>query len=158
MWPTRLNFFKMTRVYKSQLVEIVNAGVPGGNTSTRIQFQDQPYLRNKQIMGIELLTGADMAGFTSPTGRAIYDLTTASAYLTLYLNDVKNPNNVGEWIQNVPMPILHRVQNSASNSFVRKAYELAGQVIYWEKCFISLPLPLSNTSDTSFLFNVYFTN
>ena len=158
MWRARLNFFKMTKVFKSQLVEIVNAGVAGGNTATRIQFQDQPYLRNKAIFGIEIVTGSDMSGNTSPTGRVIYDLQTASAYLTLYLNDVKNPNNVGEWIQNVPLPLLHRVQNQTPDPFVRKAYELAGQVIYWEKCFITLPLPLNNTVDNSFLFNVYFQN
>jgi hypothetical protein len=34
MWQTRLNSIKMTRVYKSQLVEIVNAGVSGGNKGT----------------------------------------------------------------------------------------------------------------------------
>lgn len=148
----------MQKIFKSQLVEIVSAGVSGGNTATKVQFQDQPYLRNKSVFGLELVTNYDMAGFTSPTGRTIYSLVQASAYLTLYLNDVNNPNNVGEWIQNVPFPLLHRVQNNQTESYVRKAYDLAGQTIYWEKCFITLPLPLGNTSDVSFLFNVYFIN
>lgn len=149
----------MQKVYKSQLVEIVSAGVAGGNTATKIQFQDQPYLRGKSIFSIEIITNNDMLGYTSPTGRTIYSLTgQGSAYLTLYLNDVNNPNNVGEWIQNVPFPLLHRIQNSANESFVRKAYDMAGQTIYWEKCFITLPLAFNNSTDLSFLFNVYFVN
>jgi len=149
----------MQKVYKSQLVEIVSAGTAGGNSATKIQFQDQPYLRGKSIFSIELVTGYDMNAYTSPTGRTIYNLNSlGSAYLTLYLNDVNNPNNVGEWIQNVPFPLLHRVQNNNNEAYVRKAYDMAGQTIYWEKCFITLPVAFNNTTDLSFLFNVYFVN
>lgn len=147
----------MPKVFKSQLVEIISPGIAGGNNATKIQFQDQPYLRNKQITGIEVINGADMT--TSPTGKTI--VTNAQmklSYLTLYLNDVNNPKNVGEWIQNVPFTLMHRVQNASSDPFVRQMYEMQGQVIYWEKCFISLASSLANTADVSFLFNVYFKN
>jgi len=154
----------MIKVFKSQLVELVLSGIAGGgNQSTKLQFLDQPYLRNKQIFGIELITKSDMAGLTSPTARQIFDISAAgttggSAYLTLYLNDAQNPNNVGEWIQNVPFPILHRVQNAGTpaDSFVRKGYEMAGQVIYWEKCYVTFPVAIQNTVDLSILLNVYF--
>jgi len=158
MWHYSFKFFTMQKVYKSQLVEIVLAGVSGGNQSTRLQFLDQPYLRGKKITGIELITKYDMATYTSPTGRNIYSIADASAYVTFYLNDVQAPQNVGEWIQNVPLPLLHRSQNNQTETYVRKAYELAEQVIYWEKCFFTFPVPLANTSDISFLLNVYFKN
>jgi len=156
----------VNKIYKSQLVELVLNGVTGGNGSTKLQFLDQPYLRNKKIFGIELVTKNDMAGNPSPTGKAIFDISAATltggaAYLTLYLNDVQNPNNVGEWIQNVPFPRLHSMQQvpAAANSgdtFSRKGYELAGQVIYWEKCYVTFPTAIANTTDLSILLNVYF--
>lgn len=154
----------MVKVFKSQLVELVLSGVPtSGNTSTKLQFLDQPYLRNKAIYGIELITKSDMVGLTSPTGKQIFDISAAgttggAAYLTLYLNDAQNPNNVGEWIQNVPFPLLHRIQNSGTpaDSFVRKGYEMVGQVIYWEKCYVTFPTAILNTADLSILLNVYF--
>ena len=147
----------MPKVFKSQLVEIISPGIAGGNTATKIQFQDQPYLRGKQITAIEVINGADMT--TSPTGKTIVTNTQMKlSYLTLYLNDVNNPKNVGEWIQNVPFTLLHRTQNASNDPFVRQMYELQGQVIYWEKCFISLATSIANTADVSFLFNVYFKN
>lgn len=151
----------MPKVFKSQLIEVVNNGVTGGNQATKIQFPDQPYLRNKSITGIEILTNVDMTA--SPSGRTpITVVQMQTAYLTLYLTDAQNPDNVGEWIQLVPFTLLHRTQNSGSTitlmPFVRQMYELQNQVIYWEKCYITLSAAFGNTSDVSFLFNVYFKN
>lgn len=145
----------MPKVFKSQLVENILPGVTGGSTTTKLQFQDQPYLREKQIFGIEVVNVNDMS--LSPTGNV--PLTAAqmeTAYLTLYLNDVTQPNSVGEWIQNVPFTLLHRIQNATNDSFVRQMYELVGQVIYWEKCYVTFPIGLGNTANVSILLNVYF--
>ena len=146
----------MPNVNKSQLIEIVLPGVATtGNQATKIQFPDQPYLRFKKIQGIETLSNNDMT--LSPTNKT--PLTTAqlkTCYLTLYLNDPANPSNVGEWIQNVPFTILHRIQNSANDPFVRSMFHLDNQVIYWEKCYITLPVAFANTADVSFLLQVYF--
>ena len=146
----------MPKVFKSQLVENIlpgTAATPGA--TTKLQFQDQPYLREKQIFGIEVINVNDMT--KSPTNNV--PLTTAqmqTAYLTLYLNDVNQPNSVGEWIQNVPFTLLHRVQNAAADPFCRQMYELAGQVIYWEKCYVTFPVALANVVPVSVLLNVYF--
>ena len=159
----------MPKVIKSQLIEIILPGTAGGNTATKIQFQDQPYLRNKFITGIEILTANDVS--VSPTGKTpITGAQMKGAFLTLYLDDPGNRKNVGEWIQLVPFAIMHRVQNNIVagtalpatpgvqffDPYVRGMYELANQVIYWEKCFISLGAAYNNTADVSFLFNVYF--
>ena len=142
----------MPQVIKSQLIELI---FPANSTATKFQFNDQPYLRNKQITGIEVIDGNDMA--VSPTGKTpITSTQMKSSYLTLYLNDPFNPQNVGEWIQNVPLTLLHRVQNASNDPFVRNGYDLVGQVIYWEKCFLNFGNTLGNTTDISFLFNVYF--
>lgn len=143
----------MPKVFKSQLVEQV---YPQGASLTKVQLNDQPYLRNKQIYGIEVINVGDMT--LSPTN--LTPLTNAqmkTAYLTLYLNDVGNPANVGEWIQQVPFTLMHRVQNAANDPFVRQMFELNGQVIYWEKCYVTFPVALVATSaPISILFNIYF--
>lgn len=149
----------MPRVLKSQLIEVVLAGVSGGNTSQKLQFPDFPYLRGRQIFGIETVNAEDVS--TSPTGKTVCSVATQKySYLTLYLDDMQNVKNVGEWIQNVPLTLLHRTQSAVTSGtfapFVRQMYELNGQIIYWEKCYLSLGSAVGNTSDVSFLFNVYF--
>lgn len=152
----------MPKVFKSQLIEQVSPGIAvTGNPAVRIQFNDQPYLRNKQITGIEVFTSSECSA--SPTNRTpITIVQMQKAYLTLYLNDANDPQNVGEWIQLVPFTALHRAQNSGTSTtsmpFVRQMFELQNQVIYWEKCYITLSEAYANTSDVSFLFNVYFKN
>lgn len=146
----------MPKVFKSQLVELITPGLTApGNSATRIQFNDLPYLRNKRITGIEILTSSDMSA--SPTNNTpISAAQMEKSYLTLYLNDVNNKQNVGEWIQNVPFTLMHRVQNSSTDPFVRQMFELEGQVIYWEKCYITLSSAFLNTTNVSFLIQVYF--
>jgi len=146
----------MPNVNKSQLIEIILPGVATtGNQQTKIQFNDQPYLRFKKVQGVEVLNSADMT--LSPSNKTpISNAQMKAAYLTLYLNDPQNPANVGEWIQNVPFSLLHRIQNAANDPFVRSMFNLNDQVIYWEKCYISLPVAYANVTDVSFLIQVYF--
>jgi hypothetical protein len=143
------------KVFKSQLVELKIFGIAGGNTGTNFQFQDQPYLRNRKIYGLESFEVNEVP--VSPTGAAIVsNADYIKGYLTLYTNDIKDPKSVGEWIQNVPMVVLHRVQNGTPTPFVRIPYVLAGQTIIWDKSYIRLTSALNNTVDKSFIFNVYF--
>lgn len=149
------NILKMPKVYKSQLVEIISNGIAGGNTATKIQFTDQPYLRGKAITGIEIINSNDMS--TSPTGNTpLSNAQMQKAFLTLYLTDPSNPANVGEWIQLVPFTVLHRIQNASNDPFARQMFDLQSPTIYWEKCYITLGSALSNTANVSFLFQVYF--
>lgn len=143
------------RVNKSQLVELKVFGIATGNTATNFTFQDQPYLRNRKIFGIESFIDTEIP--VSTTGAAIVsNAEYITGYLTLFTTDVNNPNSLGEWIQNVPLTILHRVQNSANDAFVRIPYILQGQTIIWDKCTLRLTTALNNTVDKSFIFNVYF--
>ena len=146
----------MPKVKKSQLIELILPGVAGaGHLSAKLQFNDQPYLRGKRITGLEVLTVNDMT--ISPSNRTPISVAQMkTSFLTLYLNDPQNEKNVGEWIQDVPLTLLHRIQNAASDPFARQMFELVGQVIYWEKCYLTLPTPFANTTDISFLIQVYF--
>ena len=143
----------MPKVYKSQLIEVIQ---PANSTATKLQFQDFPYLRGRQIFGIEALNGLDATG--SPTGKTLPTTTESlKSYLTLYLDDRnEGAKNVGEWIQNVPFTLLHRVQTTTASPFVRQMFEMTGQIVYWEKCFLNFSSSLGNTADVSFCFNVYF--
>ena len=142
----------MPKVFRSQLIEQI---IPANSSLTKIQFNDQPYLRHRQIFGIEAINVNDMS--LSPTNNTpISAANFQTAYLTLYLNDVGDQNAVGEWIQQVPFTLLHRVQNSNGDPFVRNSYELAGQVVYWEKCYVTFPVAIGGVNPISLLFNVYF--
>lgn len=143
----------MPKVFKCQLIEVIQ---PANSTATKLQFQDFPYLRNRQIFGIESLNNLDMS--VSPTGKTPPTPTEAGkAFLTLYIDDLQSgAKNVGEWIQNVPFSLLHRVQTTTSAPFVRQMFDLTGQIVYWEKCYLNFGSGLGNTSDVSFCFNVYF--
>lgn len=153
-----LNRKKMFRIKKSQLVELKVFGVAGGNTGTRFQFQDQPYLRFKPIMGVETFNVQDVP--VSPTGATVVSATQlVTGFLTLYINDVDDPSSVGEWIQNVPLTLLKRTQDQTGGviaPFVRQPFLMAGQTIIWDKSYVTLSSALNNTTDLSFLFNVYF--
>ena len=142
----------MPKVFRSQLIEQI---IPAGSSLTKIQFNDQPYLRHRMIYGIEAINVNDMS--LSPTNTTpISSANFKTGYLTLYLNDVGDPNAVGEWIQQVPFTLLHRVQNASTDPFVRNGYELAGQIVYWEKCYVTFPVAVGGVNPISLLFNVYF--
>lgn len=143
----------MPKVYKSQLIEIIQ---PANSTQTKLQFQDFPYLRGRQITGIESYSADDMS--VSPTGKA--PCTAAQmqkAYLTLYLDDqAQGAKNVGEWIQNIPLVSLHRTQTTTASPFVRQAFEMTNQIVYWEKCFFNFGSWSAVGTDVSFMLTVYF--
>jgi len=146
----------MQKVQKCQLIELQ---IPANSTQRKFQFQDQPYLRGKKILGLEVLSTHDME--KSPTG---FSLITPSmfqnSYLTLYSNEVTmNGNNAaGEWLQNIPFPVMHRIQNGSNEQFVRQTFDMAGQVIYWEKSYITLGNDPDNVATVSYLIQVYFTD
>lgn len=143
---------------KTQLIEIVSNGIAGGNNSQRIQFPDQPYLRGRKIWLLETFSISDLT--ISPGGNALP--TTAQlqgAYVTLYMDDIGNASAQGEYMQSLPLIKLRNVHNStASQPYSWFPFQLAGQTIYWEKSYITLPTPngLANTTNISFCFNVSF--
>ena len=152
----------MPKVYKSQLIEVVQ---PANSSATKLQFQDFPYLRGRQIFGIEVYNQIDMQ--YSPSQKLLPTIAQSQvAYLTLYLGDKnEGAKNVGEWIQNVPFSAMHRTQTSIYSAtanavttapFVRQMFEMTGQIVYWEKCYFSFGSWSAVATDTSFCINVYF--
>lgn len=143
----------MPKVYKSQLIEIIQ---PANSTQTKLQFQDFPYLRGRQITGIESYNVVDMT--VSPTGKTPCTAAQMQAtYLTLYLDDqAQGAKNVGEWIQNIPLVSLHRTQTTTASPFVRQAFEMTNQIVYWEKCFFNFGSWSAVGTDISFMLTVYF--
>lgn len=143
----------MPKVYKSQLIEIIQ---PANSSATKLQFQDFPYLRGRQITGIESYNVLDMT--VSPTGKTPCNAAQMqTTYLTLYLDDqAQGAKNVGEWIQNIPLISLHRTQTTTASPFVRQAFEMTNQIVYWEKCFFNFGTWASVANDVSFMLTVYF--
>jgi hypothetical protein len=135
----------------SQLIELT---VPQASTQLRVQFNDIPYLRNNFIDSIEVFTVTDMP--LSPSGNAV--ITAANlkgAFLTLWVTD--EVRGAGEYIQLLPLSVLHYLQNSANDPFERNPFLLNNRVISWDKCYITLAAALGNSgAPVSFMFNVGF--
>jgi hypothetical protein len=138
----------------SQLVEII---VPANSTQTRIQFVDQPYLRNKKITALGIYSANDVP--ISPQGNAVATAGIVStAFLTLYTTDPMNPSNQGQWIQQIPLWEFHTTQNAANDPYSNYKYYMAQQTIIWEKSYIELTVGIGSGDPTSFLLNVSFLN
>ena len=146
----------MLKVKKSILVETIIPGVAGGNTGTRFQIPDQPYLRNKKIVAIESYNASDIPTSPSQTAVAAFNQMQGT-FLTLYTNEKTNPNKWGEFVKLVPLVCLHRMVGAAgAGLFVWHPFELVGQTIIWEKSYFTLPTAFANVADVSLLLNVYF--
>lgn len=131
-------------------------GVAGGSTQTRLQLLDQPYLRGANIWSIEAFNIVDIP--LSPQGNAL--VTSAvlqNAYLTLYTTDASGVMGQGEYLNQIPLNCLRTLQNASTNPFERQPFELVGQVISWDKSYITLGAAIGNTVNNSFLFNIGFT-
>lgn len=149
-------------VKKSQLVILTSQGIGSGNSAQRLQFTDQPYLRFKSILGLEVFSAADLA--LSPLGNALPTIgNLQNAYITFYTNDPDVPGNgnmqspEGEWIQNLPLLSLRRMSDyTPGNPFEQIPFLMFGQTIIWEKSYITLAAPLNNESNLDFCINVLF--
>lgn len=145
-------------INKSVTVELPIPGVAGGgNTGTTFQFSAQTFLNNKKTLSIEVYSVADLP--TSPLNNPLVTMAQLkTAYLTLYFQDPSpNPlvNRAGEYVNKYPLVALHRVQ-SGTDSFVWELPKFVGQIITWEKSFITIPTAFLNTTTISFLLNVSY--
>jgi hypothetical protein len=169
----------MLHTIKTQLVELLVQGVAStGNNNTRFYFNDQPFLRSKNIVSLETYFAEDSQGIGESGGMLAPSNTLAvaaavgtSAYLTLYGNDpetppvnptsgqTKAPGGVvaqGEWIQQFPLVSLHRI-NNGNSAFVFAKETFIQRIIIWEKSYITIPVAGAFTDNFSFLFNVGYT-
>ena len=82
-----------------------------------------------------------------------------NGFLTLYIDDASSPPVLGkgEFMQQVPLVDLHTVQNTSNDPFERQPFQLQGQVVSWDKCYINLGAAIANTVNNSFLFLVGYT-
>lgn len=146
----------MIRHRKLQNVEIISYGIAAGNTTQRIQFNDQPYLRNKRTWGLRTYCSSDLS--ISPGGNSLPTIAQLqAAYLTLYIVDPDNNSAQGEYIQLEPMIDLRSTQTgTAAQPFSWFPFELDGIQIIWEKSYIVIPAAngWNNTANISVLFMV----
>jgi|SRR5579859_192834 hypothetical protein len=138
------------KAIKSQLVENpINAG----STKNQFNFPTQNYLRLKQIVSIEVLSTADIT--VCPSGNdVISSAILKQSFLTIYGDNPEAPNAQGQWIEQIPLVSLHRL-NNGTDPFVFGLFNMIPRNIVWEKSFITIFgtfTPPSN--NTSFVLNV----
>jgi hypothetical protein len=143
-------------VTKFFLVEVIVNGVAGtGSQLTKITIQDQPYLRNKRIVGLEMYDATDFP--VSPSQNPIIDFAQMQAtFFTAYSDTPETPGTYGEWLQTIPAVNLHSLQNAATDTFKRGTFTLRGNVFAWDKCYFTLAAAYGNVLNLSVLMGVYF--
>lgn len=137
----------MANNFKIKAAELVEVQVPTGNTKQVIYFPDLPNLRGKQIEGIEAFSALELS--TSLSGTPVQvDTDLHDAVVTLYFKG-------GEYIV-TPLQALHRVINKTASTYYGDVPSLAGQVIDWTKCYVTMTANVANFAAKSFMFNVYY--
>lgn len=137
----------MANNFKIKAAELVEVQVPTGNTKQVIYFPDLPNLRGKQIEGIEAFSALELS--TSLSGNPVQDAASINdAVVTLYFKG-------GEYIV-TPLEALRRLVNKSNSTFYGDVPSLAGQVIDWTKCYVTLVNDVAGFAAKSFMFNVYY--
>jgi hypothetical protein len=132
---------------KLSFVELVGLNT----TQRRFQFGQEQFLRQKQIVSIEVFTANDMV--TSPQNNPVMDSTLLkNSYVTFYGGDPENTTSYGEWLWRIPMVSLHRL-NNATDPFTFDLFRLVPQQIIWEKSYIETEVDLTS-APMSFIFSV----
>jgi hypothetical protein len=146
----------MIQVRKTQNLELIIPGVAGGNTQTVFNFVPQPYLQDKYMSSLEVLFPTDIP--LSQSGATLLpSANLQNAFLTLYFYNPDNKDDTigGQFIQNRPLVLFHRLSNG-TDPFVFAFPEMAGQMIFWEKSFVSFAstAPPNNTAQRVIVFDV----
>lgn len=146
----------MLQVRKTQNVELIIPGVSGGNTQTVFNFVPQPYLQGKYVSSLEVLYPLDLP--LSIGGITLLESAhMANTFITLYFYnpDDKKDTVGGQFIQNRPLVLFHRI-NNGTDPYVFAVPEMAGQQIMWEKSNISFAstAPPNNTAQRVIVLDV----
>jgi hypothetical protein len=132
--------------FKTQKYELVE--VPITSTQTRWAFPDQPKLRYTSLQALTTFSATSVT--KSPLGNDVINISNLKlAYLTLYANDRND-------VYRVPMIELNRVQNSATDPFVRSLFEFNGMKITWEKSYIEFASAPTISTAQSIILGVYY--
>ena len=137
--------------FKAAKYELVELVCPASATpSTRYSFPDLPKLRYTALQAVESFTVGSI--LKAPSGNGLVTVADMKlAYLTLYINERQDAYRI-------PVLSLNRMQNSATDPFVRGLFEFQGQKVTWDKSYIEFGTTpaLSSTLNLSFLFGVYY--
>lgn len=119
------------KINKTQLIELI---VPASTTATRFNIPDQPLLRYKKTLSIEIYNANDVT--VSPSGNATVTAANVQrSFLTLYINEPDGTS--GEYVQNIPLTSLHRIAYGTTVPYVFDIAEFANKQIDWSKSYIT---------------------
>jgi len=161
-------FFMNTESYYKQVVLKV-PGIAGGNTATKLTWDDQPQLRYARVTHIEAYSNSDLNHAQPAAVPVLADADVPKLTLVFRTND-PDTTAKGEQviqgrftknldtIQYLPFSVLHRNQNSSANSFVRYTPNWKNRYIVWQDSYVAIsPGGLANTTDIAIVLGVYYT-
>lgn len=133
--------------------EAVSVPYTSGSTQNKINFPDQPNLRNAKIHGIDL-----PGGLYDYYGRSNFNYASGvitNIFVTLY-------SDGREIVQNMPLAEFGTLR-AAGATYVQNPFNINGilafngQVITWTKCYLSFSLGFAPiAADGVFILGVYY--
>jgi len=149
------------QVRKSQLVELVIQGTSAGNTQTQFQFTPQTYLQGKRMWQLQVYSVNDVTASPLSGNALLPSSNMANAFLTLYFADPDSHANqngtvpAGQFIQYRSLWTFHNIVNG-TDPYSFAVVDLAGQVVTWEKSFVTFTTAVGNTDNYSIVFDVVY--
>ena len=139
--------------YAGLRYETITIPIAAGSTQTKINFPDQPNLRDVLVYGVELCF-TNYTFFGGDCGNYTTNLAT-NGYITLYFNGI-------EGIKNIPLTEIAPI--TASN--LAGDFNLGGtnngilgmvpKKIIWTKSYIQTAVGVEPENDTNFVLGVYY--
>lgn len=138
----------MFNVIKTTLIELPFIQ---NDASLQRYFPVQNFLRTKKVVSIEVYSANDYPNSPITPVNVLPDSTQfKTAFLTLYGDNPETQDAPAVWMDTIPFPSMHRVNNGI-DPFVFEQYTMIARKIVWEKSYIQLTEALANTdAATSF--------
>lgn len=113
--------------FKAWKYEPVEISIPSGTTQTTFTFPNQSSLYNKIIKAVEVYTFTAMPVSPLTGGATIVNADFIKGFIEFFDGSTQQVNRI-------PLPVLNRLQDSATNPFARDLFQVDDWVITWDKC------------------------
>jgi len=153
-----LSFQNKAMNYRSNLYyEYIEVVVQTGNTSAQITIPDQSQIKTTPIYSMRAYFPATMT-YSPLSGFPLVPLANMKAcFLTLNQNDPGNNMTNKNGIDLMPLSELNYINDGVS-PYVWQLPMFGGQIVIWDKSFITIKTPggLANSQPLAFVFGVTY--
>ncbi len=156
-----ITMFSFFRVERSQLIDVQ---VPQSFNGSTLNIPDQPMLRDKRVVGLEVYINTDMP-FSLITSNPVanYSDMLNTGFIG-YTKDPQNELDSGEYLYLIPLVALHNIVGFGNGgqtpvAYTNRQYRFDDLSLQWDKCQLKFADPsLVSQKPFSYILNVIYTS